>query len=198
MIIGSNNSLTYLEPCSRLSKIFKHWGKCQNRDYEIQYSIFGARFFDLKLFVNERNHIIVKNGTYKYPLFSFYEILDFFNKKGDVMVLITLEKGDSESQERMETIERRFTESCRAIETIYEHIKFCGGYRQEDKKRLYSFAWEEENEIPTIINPFEDSKFYRFVSRWCFWLIGKLNKRYIKEYDKSNVVLMLNYVDRNS
>ena len=198
MFIGSNNSLTYLEPCCLWSKVLKYFGRCQNREYDIQYTFHGVRFFDIKLFVDNNNHIMIKNGAYKYTVFSFYEILDFFNKKGDVSVLITLDTPFGyESETRMEAIERRFIATCGIIESIYGNIKFYGGYTQETKEKLYRFAWETKNEMPPIVNPSEWSRLYRFVTKWCPWCIGKLNRKYIEKYDKEHGVLMLNYVNKH-
>ena len=92
MFIGSNNSLTHLKPKNKWwFENILNLGKCQEVDYQIQYLFYGVRLFDFKLFVDHNNHIIVKNGSYEYPMFSFYEILDFLDKKGDAIVLITLD-----------------------------------------------------------------------------------------------------------
>lgn len=197
MLIGSNNSLTYLNPCYLWLKPLKYLGRCQNIEYDKQYNYWGIRFFDFRLFVNKHNHIIIKNGTYEYNLFSFYEILDFLDKKGDVSILVTLDTSKGyERLRQLESIERKFIEACHAIETIYENIRFYGGYRRNDKVKLYSFEWEEKNGFPTIINPSEHSRLYRFVSKWCPCFIGNLNKSYIAKYDNEKGYLLLNYINR--
>ena len=197
MNIGSNNSLTYLKPCNTWFKIFKQYGKCQDRDCETQYIFHGVRLFDFKLFVDKKNHIIIKNGNCQYPMFSFYETLDFLNKKGDAVVLISLERQSEYMTENMlKSIERKFIEICQVIENIYEDIGFCGGYRQSDKSKIYSFTWEEQHGLPIMINPSEWSRLYRFVTMWCPSFIGKLNKKYIDKYENEHGFLLLNYVNK--
>jgi len=195
MFIGSNNSLTYLKPQNKWFKNVFHFGRCQNIDYEDQYTYYGVRLFDFRLFVDKNNHIIVKNGSYEYSIFSFYEILDYLNKKGDVIVLVTLESPHIYyTKEMIKAIENKFKETCRIIETIYEGIMFCGGTREDNK--LYSFDWEEKHGMPTIINPHDWSRLYRLITKWCPMFIGKLNKQYIERYENEYVYLMLNYVNR--
>ena len=197
MNIGSNNSLTYLTPCCLLLKPLKYWGRCQNREYDIQYNFYGVRLFDFRLFTDKNNHIIIKNGKFEYPMFSFYEILDFLNKKGDVTVLITLDKPKGhETEAQMKGIERKFIEICQMIESIYEDIKFCGGYKREDNTKIYNFTWEEENGLPVMVNPSEWSRLYRFITKWCPTFIGKLNRAYIEKYENEHGFLLLNYVNR--
>ena len=197
MNIGSNNSLTYLEPCCIWLKPFKYLGRCQNREYDIQYNFYGVRLFDFRLFVDKNNHIIINNGKYEYPMFSFYEVLDFLNKKGDVTVLITLDKSRGrESKGQMDGIERKFIEICQVIESIYEDIKFCGGYKRDNNTKIYKFTWEEEHGLPIMVNPSEWSRLYRLVTMWCPSFIGKLNKKYIDKYKNEYGFLLLNYVNR--
>ena len=197
MFIGSNNSLTYLKPNNDWFENIFNLGKCQEVDYETQYLFYGVRLFDFKLFVDHNNHIIVKNGIYEYPMFSFYEILDFLNKKGDAIVLITLDTPYWHySKHMVKLVEDRFKEICRIIESIYEYVWFCGGYGQYNGKKLYKFDWEEKNEMPTLVKPCDHSRLYRFVTKWCPMFIGKLNRKYIKRFEDKNVYLMLNYVNR--
>ena len=197
MNIGSNNSLTYLEPSNIWFNPLKYLGRCQNKKYDIQYDFYGVRLFDFKLFVDKNNHISIKNGKYEYSMFSFYEILDFLNKKEDVTVLITLDEPiGNESTERIKAIINKFRETCNIIEIIYEHINFCGGYRQDNKEKIYEFTWEKQNGLPIMINPSEWSRMYRLVSKWFPVFIGKLNRKYIKQYENERGFLLLNYVNR--
>ena len=80
MLIGSNNSLTYLKPSNIWFRIKAWLVKCQEVDYEEQYTFWGVRYFDFRLYVNNHSHIIVKNDTHEYTLFSFYQVLDYFDK----------------------------------------------------------------------------------------------------------------------
>ena len=190
MLIGSNNSLTYLRPSNGWFKVLNRLGKCQNIDYADQYAFWGVRLFDFRLSADKNNHIVAKNGDFVYPLYSFYEILDYFNKRADAIVYITLDSYGDKS------IERKFIEICNIIDTIYEDAMLCGGYRRFDNEKLYHFSWEHNNGMPTMIQPSEWSWKYRFVTKWFPMFIGKLNRKYIEQFKDQHGYLMLNYVNK--
>jgi hypothetical protein len=197
MLIGSNNTLTYLDPSNEWVKILENLGKCQSVVYDAQYTLYGARLFDFRLYADKYGHIIIKNGIYEYPLFYFYETLDYLNKMGDAIVYVTLDSYKTyETEKEKENIKKRFYECCRNIESIYEDAMFCGGYARSDGEKIYSFEWEKQHGRPTLIEPMEWSRLYRFVSKWCPMLIKKLNKKYIEQFKDKNGYLMLNYINR--
>jgi hypothetical protein len=197
MFIGSNNTLTYLEPSNMWFKMFKNLGQCQNIDYELQYTLWSARLFDFRLYSDKHGHIIIKNGHYEYPLFSLYEVLDYLNKRGDAIVYITLDNYKAyETEKEKENIKKRLHEYCRVIESIYEETMFCGGYARSDGEEIYSFEWEKQHGRPTLIEPMEWSRTYRFISKWCPIFIKKLNKKYIEQFKDKNGYLMLNYINK--
>ena len=193
LLIGSNNTLTYLEPSSWWLKLFRWVGRQQERSYDVQYTFNGVRMYDLRIGVDNNNRLIAKNGNYCYPLNSFYEMLDYFDKREDVTVLITL---DMPLSSCTQSIEAKFKNTCKIVETIYKHIGFCGGYRRCDKNLMYQFDWEKEHGIPTMICPDEWSRAYRFVSRWLPFWVKKFNKMFIDRYNGNDGHLMLNYVNR--
>ena len=194
MLIGSNNSLTYLRPSSWWSKIFKWFGRCQSSTYIEQYEYCGVRLFDLKLYADEHCHIIIKNGKYKYSIFSLFEILNYLNKKGDATVNISFDASldDVTSDVEYDRIEDKFLHMCKIIETVYPNIQFLGGRRTYDKKVMYLFENERVNGIPIIINKSYNSWIYKAFPV----LIGIKNRRNIKKYEKEDCFLLLNFVDR--
>lgn len=197
MIIGSTNSLTYNRPSSWWHNMLWWRTRHQEVDYELQYKLFGVRLFEFKLHVNSNNRLVVRSENTIYTVFSFYEVLDFFNKMGDVTLLITLDETcDDYVLDYKHVIENKFKEFCHIIETIYKNIMLCGGYREFDKKHLYQFDWERDNGMPKIMAPDEWSKVYRFVQKWCPFLLKKLNRYYIKKYEYFKGFLMLSYVNR--
>lgn len=197
MFLGSNNSLTYLKSSNKWFGDMFNLGKCQDIGYEDQYLYHGVRMFDFKLSVDHKHHIIVKNDIYEYPIHSFYEILDFLNKKGDTIVLLTLNLPNIyHTGHMLKLIEKKFADTCRIIESIYDDIAFCGGYTQYSNQKIYEFTWEKEHGMPIVVYPSKYSRWYRFVTKWCPSLIKKLNKRYIKQFKDRNVYLMLNYVNK--
>jgi hypothetical protein len=197
MILGSNNSLTYLEPSNWWFEFGQYFAERQEISIEGQYTYYGVRYFDFRLFVDEFNHIIAKHGTTKYPLFLFYEVLDYFNQRGDAIISITLDVTFNERiSDRYPKIEKKFVETCAIIDTIYHDIHFVGGTRNIDDKKLYQFDWERTNEVPEIVKPTNWSILYRLVSKFCPMFIYKLNKKYIEKYKDKHVILVLNYVNR--
>ena len=194
MFIGSNNSLTYLRPSAWWSKAFKWLGKCQSADYKEQYAYCGVRFFDFHLYADNHCHAIIKNGKYKYNLFSFYEILKYLNDKGDVTLNVVFEASlyDKDNDTEYKRIEKKFSEICGIMEAIYSNIRYIGGYRKYDGEKLYTFKYEAENGTPNIIDMSNNIWLYRFLPI----LSSFRNRYYIKKYENENGFLLLNFVDR--
>jgi hypothetical protein len=193
MLIGSNNSLTYLRPSSWWSKIFRLFNKCQTANFKEQYDYCGVRLFDLKLYADEHCHMVGKNGFVKYPIFSLYEILSYLDKKGDVTIRITFEatEWDANADIEYERIEKKFIHICNILETIYPKIKYFGGRRAYDNKKLYSFKYEERYGAPNIIDVANSTWLFR-----TFPILSSLtNRRNIKKYEKEEGFLLLNFVD---
>lgn len=194
MLIGSNNSLTYLRPSSWWSRVFKWFGECQSSTYIQQYEYCGVRLFDLRLYADEHCHIIVRNRNFRYSIFSLYEILSYFNKKGDVTVRISFEATlfDLINDSEYSRIEEKFVQICKIIESIYPNINYFGGYRSYDNKVLYKFRYEAENGAPNIIDITVNSWLYRKLP-----ILSSIRNRYhIKKYEKEDGFLLLNFVDR--
>lgn len=194
MLIGSNNSLTYLRPSSWWSRVFKWFGECQSSTYIQQYEYCGVRLFDLRLYADEHCHIIVRNRNFRYSIFSLYEILSYFNKKGDVTVRISFEAtlSDLINDSEYSRIEEKFVQICKIIESIYPNINYFGGYRSYDNKVLYKFRHEAENGAPNIIDITVNSWLYRKLPI----LSSIRNRYYIKKYEKEDGFLLLNFVNR--
>ncbi len=193
MLIGSNNSLTYLRPSSWWSKFVKWFGRCQTISYEKQYINYGVRLFDIRVYTNEFNRIIIRNGIFQYKIFSFYEVLDFFDKMGDVTVLITLDETEKESlNKKTSGVEYKFSDFCRIIETVYPNVMYIGGYRRFDGKKLYQFEYEKVNGMPKIINGCQNSWIYRIFP----FLSKKKNSYFIKKHQSEGGFIMLNFIDK--
>jgi hypothetical protein len=122
-----------------------------------------------------------------------YEMFDFFNKREDVTINISLDVSlDEHMLHDATNIEAKFIEFCNILERIYEHINFCGGYRRFDEKNLYKF----NGDMPNTICPSEWSWPYRFVSKWCPFFIRRFNNMYIERYERRHGVLVLDYANR--
>jgi hypothetical protein len=194
MLIGSNNSLTYLRPSSWWSKIFKIFGRCQELTYFEQYEYCGVRLFDLRLYADKHLHIIAKNGKFKYSIFSLYEILNYLDKKGDVTVKITFgaSLNDSKSDIEYLRIENKFMQICKIVETIYPNINYIGGRRAFDDKLLHEFNYEKEHGTPKIIYETSNNILYKLFPI----LLAMKNKKSIQKYENENIFLLLDYVNK--
>jgi len=197
MLIGSNNSLTYLKPSNTWFNIKAWLGKCQEVDYEEQYTFWGVRYFDFRLYVNKHNHIIVKNDTHEYTIFSFFQVLDYFDKRGDVVVNVTLDASFADHMKNSyQKAEKKFIEICHIIDSIHHHVEFRGGTRKFDGKVLYKFSQRTNPYQLEAICPEDFSSVYRFVTKWLPFLVKSFNKRYMEQYKDKHVFLVLNYVNR--
>jgi len=190
MLIGSNNSLSYLMPNNFWYKIFRRFNKCQSKSIKKQYIYGGARFFDIKLDVDENSHITIKNQKFEYNAFSLYEAFDFLNDMGDAMVHISFDGDRTKSTEcAYKGKEEKFIYFCKQIEFIYENIRFCGGERTSDGGILYTF----KNATPNVCNPTNDYLIYKIASflspRWT----KKLNEELLETYKGCDYIL-LNHV----
>lgn len=188
MRIGSNNSLTYLEPSSWWLKIFNKFKRHQRKDYQFQYFYCAVRYFDIRVSADTKGRIIVNNGC-EFPM---YEVLEFLDRYGDVTVRLTLdERLDDHIYGASDSLENKFKNTCKVAETVYKGIKFVGGYRVYDKKQIYEFKEKE----PNIIDLDKESILYSIVSRLFPFTRKRLNNKYIDKFKYDDGILLLNYVD---
>ena len=191
MKIGSNNTLTYLEPYGEWFKIFKFVNRKQSRPFDKQYTYGGARYFDIKLIVTNKNRITVRNGSFIYKVFSIFEVLDFFNKMGDTTVHISLDITAKEwLKDCNHSKELKFKEYCKMLETIYENINFCGGEKTFDGEVLYHF----NNENPSVFVAEKESMWYKIVSMVSPRITRWLNNIYKEKYKNLHGIILLNHV----
>ena len=188
MKIGSNNSLTYLEPSSWWLKILNKITRHQRKDYQFQYFYCCVRYFDIRVTSDIKGHIVLNNGS-NLPI---YEVLEFLERYGDVTVRITLDESlDKYNYGASNSLENKFKNTCKVAETIYKGINFVGGYRIYDKKQIYKFKGEELN----VIDLDKESIFYSIVSRLFPFMRKKLNNKYIDKFKYDDGIILLNYVD---
>jgi hypothetical protein len=143
MIIGSYNSMSYLQPANKWLKYINKWFiRYQEKTIEQQYAE-GIRLFDIRLFVNKYGKLCFKCRFVEYIIFSLYGVFNFLNKQGDCYVRLTLEETlvDAGSN-NIKNVEEKFIWACKLLPEIYPNIKFFGGKREFDGKLLYEFKNE--------------------------------------------------------
>ena len=126
MKLASHNTMTYLKPQKWYMYPFQLFAKCQSKDIEQQYEA-GARWFDLRIAFDKHCNPIFKHGLMDYKG-DVFKTLDYLNTKSDIIVRILLEKDSP-----------LYYDFCKHIEQVYPNIKFCGGCRKLDWKKIYQF-----------------------------------------------------------
>lgn len=198
IVYGSHNTMTYLP--------IKNWwmfpglliARCQNHSIEEQFNR-GARVFDLRVYLNKKS----KQWEFAHGLINFKSYYDickvirninkftglnslsqenghwFYNEQiRDIYVRIILEKWSSESECR------QFSKMCKTFEICYPELKFIGGNRKGDWKKLYTF----KNDVPDSLNNqwvssmAEDARWYEKVFPFLYALrMNKKNRLRMKE-----------------
>lgn len=191
MLIGSNNSFSYLKPVSILDRLTWFLHRCQDIDYVEQYEKWNVRLFDVKIYFDTSNKVYFKNGNVTYVSPSIHEVLDYFNSKGDVKLIVTLEETEQDvmlySTDKM--IER-FKKFCKMIETAYPNIVCYGGRRSRDGIVLYEF--ENNSYEQPCLDDGNTKKWY--IKRFPF--IAKYrNFKVIWGFKSKKDFLMLNFIN---
>jgi hypothetical protein len=93
MIIGTHNTMTYLEPKKWWMKLLNKYAQCQSKTIEEQYEA-GCRYFDLRIRFREEGmyfaHGLIEYKSDKTPMDIFNWLLDKSNE-GKIYVRILLE-----------------------------------------------------------------------------------------------------------
>lgn len=188
ILYGSHNSMTYLPVKNWWLYPFNWIAKCQNKSIIDQYKA-GARVFDLRVYLDTKTNIwgfahgFVNFNTTSLSIVSIETICALLDKialhdKEDIYIRLILEKykNDKECE--------RFKNLCEVLERIFTNIKFFGGNRKLDWKKLYTF----KNDIPDNLNNqwvSSMAKDVRWYERICPRLyakrMNKVNKEQMKE-----------------
>ena len=184
IVYGSHNTMTYLP--------IKNWwmfpglfiARCQNHNIEEQFKK-GARVFDLRIYFNTKSkqwefaHGLInfksRDDIYK-VVYNIYNLTEYTAR--DIYVRLILEKWSSESECR------QFAKMCKTFEIYYPELKFIGGNRKGDWKKLYTF----KTDIPDNLNNqwvssmAEDARWYEKVFPFLYALrMNKKNRLRMKE-----------------
>ena len=184
IVYGSHNTMTYLP--------IKNWwlfpglliARCQNNNIEEQFKN-GARVFDLRVYYNTK--------TYRWEF--AHGLINFKSKKSvteiirdirqlkettqdDVYVRLILEKWTLESDCYI------FSRKCSFYERICPKLKFIGGNRKGDWKKLYTFKTDVPDNLNNqwVSSMAEDARWYEKVFPFLYALrMNKKNRLRMKE-----------------
>lgn len=164
---GTFNSMSYLEPISKWARRFSFLFRTQNKTYVEQYDIYGVRLFDLHIRFNDKNHAVFCIGKKELHTFSFYEVLNYFQKKGDCVIRIVLDLSRNELYHQgLINQKKRFYEFCNIVEQLYPDMQLCGGQCLADNDQIHLFKWEHLNGVVKIAEDFlpaEQTRYKKFL-----------------------------------
>lgn len=177
IVYGSHNTMTYLP--------IKNWwmfpglliARCQNHNIEEQFKN-GARVFDLRIYFNTKS----MQWEFAHGLINFKSkesvskiIQDIRQLKettqDDVYVRLILEKWTLELECQ------NFSRKCLHYERVCPELKFIGGNRKGDWKKLYTFKTDVPDNLNNqwVSSMAEDARWYEKIMPFLYAL--KMNKK---------------------
>ena len=146
-LVGTHDSMTYLEPSNFFMEVLSVFAKTQKHDIWHQLEKYDC--IDLRVSLKKDSedsqlyHWQFRHGlvSYEHPNKLLYQIIDKIKESYPYqkVVRIILEKGDDNNSEL------RFGKLCQCLETYYPEIIFIGGRRKSDWKLIYQFKHELRN-----------------------------------------------------
>lgn len=211
MILGTHNSMTYLPPSKWWMYLLRFTAKCQRLDFKQQYEA-GVRFFDLRLIFKYRGVHLDKplfcHGPIVYDSSEadIFFVLEWLNSRigSKVYVRFLLEKGDDTDKEC-------FARWCSHVEEFFENICFTEARAKNGWAELYRF----KGGMPCSLVDRYASCNRSGVNRWKGllrsknwsglliddvwpWIYARLhNRKNYATYKDMDVVLLLDFIDRN-
>lgn len=184
IVYGSHNTMTYLP--------IKNWwlfpglliARCQNHNIVEQFKN-GARVFDLRIYFDTKS----MQWEFAHGLINFKSRVDIYKvirnirnfteyTNRDIYVRLILEKWSSESECR------QFAKMCKTFEICYPKLKFIGGNRKGDWKKLYTFKTDVPDNLNNqwVSSMAEDARWYEKVFPFLYALrMNKKNRFRMKE-----------------
>lgn len=193
MILGSHNTLTYLDPKNKWLKPFTFMARCQNIPITDQYEV-GARLFDFRIIFNKWAepsiaHGIMEFSIYQENLENIFKWLDSKGENEDIWVRILNERDENYYI---------FIKFCEKLKHNYPHIKFFGGRNKKDWHQLYDFGYGDPNMIDKYASQnfdvFDRGTGWYWDDLWP-WIYAKLhNKKWRKQCAGYDGYLMQDFV----
>lgn len=188
MKLGTHNSMSYLPAKKWYLTPFKFMARCQSKSIEEQYEL-GARMFDLRVAFDKSNSPEFRHGMMRYKgnVLLALETLNHLSKANGkkLYVRFILEtKKESAAQELL------FIKLCKTCESLYPDLRFFGGNRKFDWKKMYGFK-NREPKITQLISSMTGT----VLDDWYPRLYAKFfNKKNYKEWN-SKEWLLLDFIE---
>lgn len=202
MKLASHNSWSYAKPKYWYMYPFRFMVKCQKHSIPNQWNA-GVRMFDLRLFFDKKNNLLVRHGIFSFDispekLFADLGYLDDRGKKEPVYVRIILEQNHHvKSQEYQE---QKFISYCEMITKTFKNIYFLEGRRKYDWKQLYNTGFDTPHvthcySSTTSMFGSNKDKWYAKIDDFWPWLYAQLrnSKNYAENISK-DTFLMLDFI----
>lgn len=188
MIIGSHNTMSYMNPKHWWMKPFVFMARCQDKSIQEQYE-HGVRLFDLRFVFDKKGKIGFAHG-----LMSFKgdvdEVLNYLNSLPEQVYVRILNERDKNYD--------LFIDKCNQIQLKYQNIKFFGGHNKKDWKQLFVFnnavnlpiidKYSSCNYDTSIQTGWYLDDLYPRVYAFC------LNKHWREKYEHQNIYLLQDFV----
>ena len=190
-IIGAHNSWSFLPVRKWWMKPFSFMAKCQRVDIKTQYLMHYAKCFDLRLFFDKDDNLVIKHGIaeYKYTEEQLLKDLTFLNNRPSQCYVRVIHEVRSEKKYTDHETET-FQMFCERIEKEFPNIRFwCG-------RNLVN--WEVDYKFKN--NPTCDEKYSsvcppKLIDDWIPLLYAKLNNKKIRKEGTDKDILLIDFVD---
>lgn len=182
--LGSHDTMTYLRPSKWYLSPFKFMAQCQSKSIEEQYEKYGVRYFDLRVYYNEKDEIEFRHGSMSFKG-DVEKVLEYLNNKGEEVWVRYLLEGNEASfkirylfnKDKIARVKEHqielFKRDCEKFENKYTNLKFHNGRTKWDWKVVYKF----KNAEPSIDQKIS-SMTWKIWDDWCPYIYARLmNKK---------------------
>lgn len=145
--IGTHNSMSYLKPAHWYMRPFNFIAKCQSKD--IYWQLADNDCVDLRVCVKDDTNDVIwtfRHGLIEYKQVDLMKLLQCINIQYKNKIVRFILEHTRRKKEDIDSM--YFIQLCNHIEQKYTNIKFIGGNRKSDWKKLYTF----KNDISDTLN----------------------------------------------
>ena len=176
-IIGTHNSMTYLQPHKWYGWFMIPFARCQRKTIEQQWND-GARCFDLRIRFTRQGEPYFAHGLYECThkvkfidvLVQLYRLS--FRNNQRAFVRLILEDPDKQNHNVV-----YFKKFCEVLEIKYKAIPFFGGNRKGDWAQIVEFDYKPELQ-QYVGSMMADARWYEKIMPFAYaWRRNKKNKQ---------------------